>query len=248
MPKFPFLRLVDKRRRSKIKLELRLKLRFFLKNRHLLNLDLYRRPIWLSSSAPGDGKGSLSAFFIIFFPLTSELCKSQSNEQSRLTVGRTCTPPSPLRRDSPLKAASCVCLPAEAVRRHRRHHHHHRCCSFWVRSYLSSWLASSVRSRNQGEHMRMSFVIKAGSRPQNLSWGMHAVTVTALRDTLESLLYLERASNWHETRAAAKSHTAHHHSRWVHLGNMTVGLNMWYWSIWHFSFFFLYTSHLLSSS
>lgn len=39
--------------------------------------------------------------------------------------------------------------------------------------------------------MRMSFVIKAGSRPQNLSWGMHAVTVTALRDTLESLLYLD---------------------------------------------------------
>lgn len=29
-----------------------------------------------------------------------------------------------------------------------------------------------------GEHMRMSFVIKAGNRPLNLSWGMHTVTVT----------------------------------------------------------------------
>lgn len=40
------------------------------------------------------------------------------------------------------------------------------------------------------------------------------------------------------TRAVAKSHTAHHHSSWVHLGNMMVGLNMWYLSIWHCFFFF----------
>lgn len=67
----------------------------------------------------------------------------------------------------------------------------------------------------------------------------------SVRDTLESFLYLKRASHWHETRAAAKSHTAHHHSSRVHLGNMTVGLNMWYLSSWHFFFFqtnFLYKS------
>lgn len=60
----------------------------------------------------------------------------------------------------------------------------------------------------------------------------------SVRDTLESLLYLKRASNWHQTRAAAKSHTAHHHSSWVHLGNMAEGLNMWYLSSWHCFFFF----------
>lgn len=181
-----------------------------------------------------DTNWPLFAFFLLFafFPNLRVM-------SGRLTVGRTCTPPSPLRRGSPSKAASCVCLPAAAVRRR----------SLWVRSYLSSWLASSVRSRNQREHMRMSFVIKAGNRPQNLSWGMHTVTVTASRDTLESLLYLQRSSNWHETRVAAKSHTAHHHSRWLHLGNMTAGLNMWYLSIWRcFFLFFLSTSHLLSSS
>lgn len=105
------------------------------------------------------------------------------------------TPPSPPWRGSPLKAASCVCLPAEAV----------RCCrSCWGRSYLSSWLASSVRSRNRGEHMRMSFVIKAGNSPLNLSWGMHTVTVTVCV-ALWSLSYLNRDSidtrqEWRQNR------------------------------------------------
>lgn len=87
----------------------------------------------------------------------------------RLTVERTYTPPCLPQRGFPLKSASSVCLPAEAVR---------FCRSCWGHSYLSSWLASSVRSRNRGEHIRMSFVIKAGNRPLNLSWGMYAVTAT----------------------------------------------------------------------
>lgn len=87
----------------------------------------------------------------------------------RLTVKRKYILPSPPWRGSPLLVASSVCLPGEAAR---------FCRSCWGRSYLSSWLASSVRSRNRGEHIRMSFVIKAGNRPLNLSWRMHTVTVT----------------------------------------------------------------------
>lgn len=37
--------------------------------------------------------------------------------------------------------------------------------------------------------MRMSFVIKAGNRPLNLSWGMHTVTVTVCV-ALRSLSYI----------------------------------------------------------
>ena len=58
----------------------------------------------------------------------------------------------------------------------------------------------------------------------------------SVRGTLEPLLYLKPRLNWHETRMTAKSHTARHHSSWVHLGNMhtvTVVLNMWYLSSWH---------------
>lgn len=139
MPKFPFLRLVDKRRRSEIKLELRLKFRFFLKKSPSADSRFFTGGPFGCQRLPLEmEKGRCLHFLSFFSPLTSELCKSQSNEQSRLTVGRTCTPPSPLRRDSPSNAASCVCVPAEAVRRHRRRHHRHRCCSFWVRSYLSS--------------------------------------------------------------------------------------------------------------
>lgn len=103
----------------------------------------------------------------------------------RLTVERTYTPLSLLQRGFPLKSASCVCLPAEAVR---------FCRSCWGHSYLSSWLASSVRSRNRGEHIRMSFVIKAGNRPRNLSWGMHAVTATVCVALWSFSLYLTRTS------------------------------------------------------
>jgi len=95
------------------------------------------------------------------------------------------TPPSP-----PSKAASSVCLPAEAVR--SRCHRRSRRRSCWGRSYLSSWLASSVRSRDRREYMRMSFVIKAGNRPLNLSWGMHTVTVTVCA-ALWSLSYISTA-------------------------------------------------------
>lgn len=40
--------------------------------------------------------------------------------------------------------------------------------------------------------MRMSFVIKAGNRPLNLSWGMHTVTVTVCV-ALWSLSYISTA-------------------------------------------------------
>lgn len=156
-------------------LKLWLNLWFSFKTVLILNLYLYRRNHFLVSIWQTGCHLHFYCFFLyIWVVQISELWVE------RLTVGRTCTPPSPLWRGSLSKDASCVCLPAEEL----------RCCrSFWVRSYLSSWLASSVRSRNQGEHMRMSFVIKAGNRLLNLSWGMQTVTVTACV-TLWSLSFI----------------------------------------------------------
>lgn len=171
---------------------------------------------------------------------------------ARLTVKRTCTLPSPPWRGFPPKRASSVCLPAEAA---------HFCRSCWGRSYLSSWLASPVRNRNRGEHIRMSFVIKAGNGGLWIYLGgctrWHRQCVCAC----VSVWHFRGASpishsrlNWHETRMTAKSHTARHHSSGVHLGKRVYGDGGVKYVIseqlalgFFFSFFF-HTSRLLSAS
>lgn len=70
---FSFLQLVDKWQPSKIKLKLRLKLGFFFKNMRLLDLYLYRRPIWLSASASARRNPGRCPHFLSFFFFPSHL-------------------------------------------------------------------------------------------------------------------------------------------------------------------------------
>lgn len=145
--------------------------------------------------------------------MLSSLSSSENLREGlvRLTVKKTWTPPSPPWRGFPLKRASSVCLPAEAAR---------FCRSCWGRSYLSSWLASPVRNRNRGEHIRMSFVIKAGNGGLWIylrgCTRRHRPCVWHFRGA--SPIHLAPRLNWHKTRMTAKSHTARHHSSGVHSG------------------------------